>query len=97
MRMLLSGLMGKDNRAKYPQVFQTAPKPSLQFALEVIINNDGTKSVAAHLSDVDIVLGGCTSTKGCDINTFKQYLAKVATIDVPTVCSANSSSSTFYQ
>lgn len=29
MRMLLSGLMGKDNRAQFPQVFQTAPKPSL--------------------------------------------------------------------
>jgi hypothetical protein len=77
--------MGKLNRAQYPQVFQTAPKPSLQFALEVIQNNDGTKSVAAHLSDVDIVLGGCGTTK-CDINTFKTYLKSVATQDVPTVC-----------
>jgi hypothetical protein len=55
---------------------------------------DGTKTVTAHLSDVDIVLGGCTSTKGCDINTFKQYLNKVATIDVPTVCNPKT---TFYQ
>jgi len=91
MRLLLSGLMGKENRAQYPQVFQTVPKPSLQFALEVVLNNDGTKTVAAHLSDVDIVLGGCTNTKGCDINAFKQYLAKVATLDVPTVCAAKSS------
>lgn len=29
MRMLLSGIMGKANRAQYPQIFQTAPKPSL--------------------------------------------------------------------
>jgi hypothetical protein len=91
MRMLLSGLMGKENRAQYPQIFQTVPKPSLQFAFEVIVNNDGTKSVAAHLSDVDIVLGGCTNTKGCDINSFKQYLNKVATMDVPTVCNPKSS------
>lgn len=95
MRMLLSGLMGKDNRAQYPQVFQTAPKPSLQFALEVTVNTDGTKYVSAHLSDVDVVLGGCANTKGCDINAFKAYLAKVATMDVPTVC--NPKSSSFYQ
>jgi hypothetical protein len=90
MRMLLSGLMGKDNRAQYPQIFQTVPKPSLQFAFEVIVNTDGTKTVAAHLSDVDIVLGGCTNTKGCDINAFKQYLNKVANMDVPTVCNPKS-------
>ena len=36
MRLLLSGIMGKLNRAQYPSVFQTAPKPSLQFAIEVI-------------------------------------------------------------
>jgi hypothetical protein len=36
MRLLLSGIMGKQNRAQYPQVFQTPPKPSLQFAVEVI-------------------------------------------------------------
>jgi hypothetical protein len=70
-------------------VFQTAPKPSLQFALEVIQNNDGTKSVAAHLSDVDIVLGGCGNTK-CDINKFKTYLQNVATLDVPKVCGGQS-------
>jgi len=54
----------------------------------VVLNNDGTKSVMAHLGDNDIVLGGCTSTK-CDIETFKTYLASVATIDVPTVCNGN--------
>lgn len=90
MRLLLSGMMGKANRQQYPQVFQTAPKPSLQFALEVLQNTDGTKSVTAHLSDVDIVLGGCSNTK-CDINTFKNYLKTVATQDVPTVCNAKTS------
>ena len=88
MRLLLSGIMGKQNRAQYPQVFQTAPKPSLQFAIEVIQNNDGTKTVAAHLSDVDIVLGGCGTTK-CDISAFSGYLKTVATQDVPTVCASN--------
>jgi hypothetical protein len=87
MRMLLSGLMGKDNRAQYPQVFQTAPKPSLQFAIEVVQNNDGTKYVSAHLGDNDVILGGCANVK-CDINAFVGYLQKVATLDVPTVCAA---------
>ena len=36
MRLLLSGLMGKANRQQYPQVFQTAPTPSLHFAIEVV-------------------------------------------------------------
>lgn len=97
MRQLLSALMGKTNRAQFPQVFQTAPKPSLQFAIEVIQNNDGTKSVAAHLGDNDIVLGGCANTK-CDIELFKTYLASVATIDVPTVCNGSKKQNMqFYQ
>ena len=36
MRQILSGLVGATNRGLYPQVFQTAPKASLQFAIEVI-------------------------------------------------------------
>lgn len=96
MRLLLSGIMGKQNRAQYPQVFQTAPKPSLQFAVEVIQNNDGTKSVAAHLSDVDIVLGGCGSTK-CDISAFNGYLKSVANQDVPSMCAGPKTSRAFYQ
>ena len=97
MRLLLSGIMGKQNRAQYPQVFQTPPKPSLQFAVEVIQNNDGTKSVAAHISDVDIVLGGCGSTK-CDISAFNGYLKTVANIDVPAQCAGpKQSARSFYQ
>ena len=90
MRQILSGLVGKFNRAAYPQVFQTAPTPSLHFAIEVILNSDGTKSVSAHLGDNDIILGGCTKTK-CDIELFKTYLTSVATMEVPTVCNAKSS------
>lgn len=89
MRMLVSALMGKTNRGLYPQVLQAPPKPSLHFAIEVILNNDGTKTVSAHLGDNDFVLGGCANTK-CDIETFKTYLASVATLDVPTVCSNGS-------
>jgi hypothetical protein len=87
MRMLLSGLMGKANRAANPQVFDAAPKPSLQFAIEVIQNTDGTKVVKAHLGDNDVVLGGCSNTP-CNIEAFKAYLTTVATKDVPTECSA---------
>jgi hypothetical protein len=96
MRQLLSGVIGKTNRAQYPQVFQTAPKPSLQFAIEVILNNDGTKSVAAHLGDNDIILGGCTTAK-CDLEAFKTYLTSVATLDVPTVCATKQSRMGLYQ
>ena len=64
--------------------------------MEVIQNNDGTKSVAAHLSDLDIVLGGCGSTK-CDIKDFNGYLKTVATIDVPTQCAGPKSSRAFYE
>ena len=88
MRMLISALMGKANRAQYPQVLQAAPKPSLHFAVEVILNSDGTKTVSAHLGDNDFILGGCGNTK-CDIETFKAYLTSVATLDVPTVCNGN--------
>jgi hypothetical protein len=88
MRLLLSGIIGKQNSGLYPQVFQAAPKPSLlQFAVEVLQNTDGTKYVSAHLGDNDVILGGCSQTK-CDIETFKTFLSSVATKDVTTECSA---------
>ena len=96
MRQILSGLVGSANRAQYPQVFQTAPKASLQFAIEVVQNNDGTRYVQAHLGDTDILLGGCSNVK-CDIETVKTYLASVATLDVPTVCNSKTSSIHLYQ
>ena len=96
MRMLLSGLVGSTNRGLYPQVFQAEPKPSLQFAIEIVQNTDNTKYVQAHLGDKDLILGGCTSVK-CDIETFKTYLASVAKLDVPTVCASQLNKMELYQ
>lgn len=93
LRLILSGLMGKQN-AEQSYLLSTSSAPSSSLTLELIQGNDGTLTVEGHFNDEPIQLGGCTSTTGCLASSFLTYLESVTKItDVAAACKGTTPSS----
>ena len=85
LRLLLSGLVGKDLRKTNP-VFGSDPTPASNFIIETYVDTNGNKYVQAFYNDVQVQLGGCLQMN-CLVKDFVAYLEKVAVIpDVKTEC-----------
>lgn len=85
IRLILSGLMGKQNAAN-SHLLLTASAASSSLILELVVDTAGKLKVEGYFNDQPVQLGGCQAGP-CDAATFLGYLESATKInDVAAAC-----------